>query len=382
MSVTTWQMIAELAEEAGAKYPELVAAQWACESGWGKHTSGKFNFFGIKGKGTKTQTQEWDGAKFITIVDEFKDYASPKECVKDLVEKWYLDYKNYSGVNDAATREDAARELVKQGYATDPQYAEKLIKLMSQNSVPRTPAKTVANSLVKLTDAAKYYKEEAHQKAAWEALEASLTEEQQEAFTKAFRGPQKPPRDPLPDTPNFPLDVTYFYQRDSKTGHGERSCQSSALAMAVEYIDPEILFDDDDYLNKVFKFGDTVSQLAQKAALDSIGIKSQFRMNGSEPDLLNILNKGYPVPIGVLHKGSIFAPSGGGHWITLIGYDDKYFFVHDPFGELDLTNGGYPKAGPADGKCVKYSRQNLMRRWLIASKSDGWLWDLSMNPIK
>lgn len=382
MSVTTWQMIAELAKEAGAKYPELVAAQWACESGWGKHTSGKNNFFGIKGKGTKTQTQEWDGAKFITIVDEFKDYASPAECVTDLVKKWYLDYKDYSGVNDADTREDAARELVKQGYATDPQYAEKLIKLMSQNSVPRTPLKIVPNVHVKLLDAVKYYRAEPHQKEAWEALEASLTEEQREAFTKQFRGPQKPPRAPLPDSPTFPLDVTYFYQRDSKTGHGERSCQSSAIAMAVEYIDPEILFDDDDYLNRVFKFGDTVSQLAQKATLDSIGIKSQFRMNGSESDLVALLDKGYPVPIGVLHKGTIFSPSGGGHWICLIGYDTKHFYVHDPFGELDLQNGGYPKAGPTDGKCVKYSRQNLMRRWLIASKNDGWLWDLSMNPIK
>lgn len=382
MSVTTWQMIAELAKEAGAKFPELVAAQWACESGWGRHESGKNNFFGIKGKGTKTQTQEWDGAKFITIVDEFKDYASPAECVKDLVAKWYLDYKGYSGVNDAPTREDAARELVKQGYATDPLYSEKLIKLMSQNSAPRTEPTKMPTGHVKLLDAIKYYKAEPHQKAAWEALEASLSEEQREAFTKTFRGPQKPPRAPLPDSPKFPLDVTYFYQRDSKTGHGERSCQSSAIAMAVEYIDPEILFDDDDYLKKVFKFGDTVSQLAQKAALDSIGIKNQFRMNGSEPDLLSILNKGYPVPIGILHKGTIFSPSGGGHWITLIGYDSAYFYVHDPFGELNLIDGGYPKIGPTDGKCVKYSRQNLMRRWLIASKNDGWLWDLSMNKIK
>ncbi|MFZ9342013.1 MAG: glucosaminidase domain-containing protein [Candidatus Nanopelagicaceae bacterium] len=375
-------MIAELAKKAGAKYPELVAAQWACESGWGLHTSGKNNFFGIKGTGTKHKTQEWDGAKFITIVDEFKDYSSPEECVTDLVDKWYKDYKDYKGVNNAPTREAAAKELVKQGYATDPQYAEKLIKLMSQNSAPRSETKTVTNTLVKLADAAKYYKEEAHQKAAWEALEASLTEEQREAFTKAFRGPQKPARAPLPLKPKFPLDVVYFYQRDSKTGHGERSCQSSAVAMAVEYIDPEIIFDDDEYLNIVFKYGDTVSQIAQKKALDSIGIKNQFRMNGSEQDLINILNKGYPVPIGILHKGSIFAPSGGGHWITLIGYDDKSFYVHDPFGELDVINGGYSKTGPADGKDIKYSRTNLMKRWLIASKSDGWFWDLSSNRIK
>jgi len=81
--------------------------------------------------------------------------------------------------------------------------------------------------------------------------------------------------------------------------------------MAIEYIDPEIIFDDDEYLKKVFKYGDTVSQIAQKKALDSLGLKNQFKMNGSEQDLIKILDKGYPVPIGILHKGSIFAPSGG-----------------------------------------------------------------------
>ena len=36
-----------MATNAGAKYPQLVAAQWALESAWGEHTSGENNFFGI-----------------------------------------------------------------------------------------------------------------------------------------------------------------------------------------------------------------------------------------------------------------------------------------------------------------------------------------------
>jgi hypothetical protein len=379
--VTSWHYICELAAKAGARYPELVAAQWALESGWGLHQSAKFNFFGIKGPGTKHETQEWNGVKFITIVDEFKDYSSPEECVNDLVEKWYKDYKGYSGVNDTSSREEAARELVKQGYATDPKYAEKLIDLMNRNAVPVPAAKPVSE-YVTLPNAVKYNKGLKHQEDAWKLLDGLLTDEQRTAFTKAYRGPQKPPRPPLPATPKFPLDVAYFYQRDSRTGHGERSCQSSAIAMAVEYINPELIYDDDEYLKIVFKYGDTVSQIAQKKALDSLGVKNQFRMNGSESDLISILSKGYPVPIGILHKGRLNAPSGGGHWITLIGYDTAHFFVHDPFGELDLVNGGYPKAGPKDGKCVKYTRTNLMKRWLIASKADGWLWDLSANKIE
>ena len=112
-----------------------------------------------------------------------------------------------------------------------------------------------------------------------------------------------------------------------------------------------------------------------------MSIKNQFRMNGREQDLIDLLDKGYPVPIGILHKGSIEAPSGGGHWITLIGYNETEFIAHDPFGCLSLNEGAYLRDWPEDGKNVMYSRKLLMKRWLIADDSDGWLWDLSDNKI-
>jgi len=131
---TSWKEIESLAKEAGAKYPELVAAQWALESAHGTSVSGKNNFFGIKGKGTRHETQEWDGKKFITIVDEFQDFSDPRECVEYLVDRWYKDFRSYKGVNNASSRDEAAKELVKQGYATDPSYASKLIRLMGEHS--------------------------------------------------------------------------------------------------------------------------------------------------------------------------------------------------------------------------------------------------------
>lgn len=233
--------------------------------------------------------------------------------------------------------------------------------------------------LVNLIDAAKYHRGEVHQNDAWLALDNTLTQAQRELFTRLYRRSQVRPKG---NTKDLPLDVEYFYQRDSKTGHGERSCQSSAIAMAVDYMSPGFIYDDDEYLNIVLNFGDTVSQLAHKSALDSIGIKNQFRMNGKRSDLLDLLIRGYPVPIGVLHKGTYDKPSGGGHWITLIGVNEDNFIVHDPFGEMDVINGGYLKTGPTDGKNVQYSKDLLMSRWLIASDCDGWLWDLSMNPLR
>ena len=130
----SWEGIYEAARIAGAKFPECVAAQWALESAWGKCTSGKNNYFGIKGSGTKKETWEDYGNGSVTVVAEFKDFDTIQDCINDLVSKWYLDYKGYKGVNRAETRDECARLLKAEGYATDPQYPEKLINLMNSYS--------------------------------------------------------------------------------------------------------------------------------------------------------------------------------------------------------------------------------------------------------
>jgi len=131
----SWQGIYNCAKEAGAKFPEVVAAQWALESAWGKHTSGKNNFFGIKGEGTVKTTWEDYGNGPVTIEAEFKDYDTPYDCVNDLVTKWYKDYKMFSGVNRATSAENCAHLLKAEGYATDPIYASKLIDIMERKHI-------------------------------------------------------------------------------------------------------------------------------------------------------------------------------------------------------------------------------------------------------
>jgi hypothetical protein len=140
----SWATIRELAAKAGAKHPDLVAAQWALESDWGTVMSGRNNPFGLKGKGTVKRTTEVTNGAEVPVDDEFKDFASIKAAVEHLVSRWYKDFtapggKEYQGVNRAASRDEAARLLVKEGYATDPDYAKKLIKLMDGNA-PARPA--------------------------------------------------------------------------------------------------------------------------------------------------------------------------------------------------------------------------------------------------
>ena len=127
-----WNAVVDAAKEAGAKYPEVVAAQWALESSWGKHTSGIHNYFGLKGSGTNVNTTEFINGKWITIKAGFLDFPNLKTCVCYLVDRWYKDYSRYQGVNRAKSRNECARLLVKEGYATDPDYATKLIQIMDR----------------------------------------------------------------------------------------------------------------------------------------------------------------------------------------------------------------------------------------------------------
>jgi hypothetical protein len=87
------------------------------------------------------------------------------------------------------------------------------------------------------------------------------------------------------------------------------------------------------------------------------------------------IDAGVPVPIGILHKGPATAPSGSGHWICIIGYDDstKKFTVHDPWGEIDHKTGTYIST---NGKNLEYSYNLLKSRWTIEDANSGWFIDL------
>jgi len=130
--LNTWEGVYTAAKKAGAKFPECVSAQWALESGWGAHASGKNNFFGLKGAGSTVSTQEFINGQWITIKTGFIDFPDLQTCVCYLVDRWYKNFKEFKGVNKATSRNECARLLVQEGYATDPDYSTKLIQLMDR----------------------------------------------------------------------------------------------------------------------------------------------------------------------------------------------------------------------------------------------------------
>ena len=136
----SWAGISSHARRVGARFPELVAAQWALESGFGRHFSGEWNAFGLKGSGSTVSTKEFYDGQWVTIKAGFIDFPSLAACVEHLVTRWYKDYKQFKGVNNAPNRYTAARMLKEQGYATDPAYPAKLSKLMKQYAPESTQA--------------------------------------------------------------------------------------------------------------------------------------------------------------------------------------------------------------------------------------------------
>lgn len=172
------------------------------------------------------------------------------------------------------------------------------------------------------------------------------------------------------------LNVPYFSQRDSATAHAHRMCFSSSNASCAEFLKPGCLGGgpnaDDVLLKRVLSYGDTTNSTAQVRALADLGIHAVFRQNLKRQDVVDQLRKGIPVPVGILHKGPISAPTGGGHWIVIIGVDleSGHYIVNDPYGDCDLLYGGYP--GSINGARLRYSFRNLEPRWMVEGNGTGW----------
>jgi len=140
------QKVASLAvddwKKTGVILPSVTVAQAILESGWGRSTlTIKGNaLFGIKagadwpGKRLSLKTWEVYDGKRVDIVDAFRAYGSWEESVAD--HSAFLGglprYKNIVGKTDA---EEVCRLLQQDGYATAPNYADTLIKLIRQHDL-------------------------------------------------------------------------------------------------------------------------------------------------------------------------------------------------------------------------------------------------------
>jgi len=165
------------------------------------------------------------------------------------------------------------------------------------------------------------------------------------------------------------LKVPYEYQNDNVSGTGYRECFSSSCAMIARYHGK--VKSDDEYNKVRAKYGDTTDAQAQVLALRALGLTNSRFVTNCAPGLLEAeIRAGRPVAVGWLHHGPYNAPTGGGHWSVIIGFDPDYWILNDPNGEADLINGGY--VNHTKGAGIKYSRKRWDRRWEVDGASTGW----------
>lgn len=119
----------------------FTAAQAALESGWGARAPG-FNLFGIKadkawrGPTVDVPTHEVIKGKRVAMVDKFRAYPDWAASMVDHADFFHRNPR-YSKCFAEKTGEGWARAVAAAGYATDPDYASKLISTMRARNLGR-----------------------------------------------------------------------------------------------------------------------------------------------------------------------------------------------------------------------------------------------------
>ncbi|WP_461481181.1 flagellar assembly peptidoglycan hydrolase FlgJ [Porticoccus sp.] len=143
--VAQLQGVAAEVSEASGIPAELMLAQAVLETGWGRHQMttaeghNSYNLFGIKagdswqGKTVAVGTHEVIDGQRRRMQTEFRVYDSYRQAFGDYAEL-IRSQPRYRAVLEAPDAERAAQALQRGGYATDPEYADKLIALIRQGN--------------------------------------------------------------------------------------------------------------------------------------------------------------------------------------------------------------------------------------------------------
>lgn len=117
--------------------PSVTAAQAAIESGWGTSglTAEANNLFGIKGRYNGQYviypTQEWINGHYVTINAEFRKYPNWATSVEDHG-NFFTDNPRYHNLLGLTDYKQVANLVQQDGYATDPNYAATIIRVIEQ----------------------------------------------------------------------------------------------------------------------------------------------------------------------------------------------------------------------------------------------------------
>ena len=133
----------EAAKELGVD-PNVLISQAALETGWGRHViknpdgSSSFNFFNIKahngwsGETAEVSTIEYRDGVAQREIASFRSYNSPQESFEDYV-NFLKDNPRYrEALSNTSDPEAFVRSLHGAGYATDPEYSNKILSIYAR----------------------------------------------------------------------------------------------------------------------------------------------------------------------------------------------------------------------------------------------------------
>lgn len=139
------QHIYPLAREAGEKLgldPKVLVAQTALETGWGKYMvskqdgSSSFNLFNIKadqrwkGSAAEVSTLEYRNGQAKQERWPFRAYSSLEESMQDYINFLRSNPRYDQALKTTHNSQAYIQNLQQAGYATDPNYAKKIINIM------------------------------------------------------------------------------------------------------------------------------------------------------------------------------------------------------------------------------------------------------------
>ena len=109
--------------------PQAISiAQSALETGWGRHVKGNA-YFGVKGAGQDFMTHEYVDGVRVSVRDSFREYKSMEDSWMDYG-KLLGKHPRYALIHERDTIEGKVREIHAAGYATDPEYANKVLSII------------------------------------------------------------------------------------------------------------------------------------------------------------------------------------------------------------------------------------------------------------
>lgn len=157
--VTQLRPFAEQAAKELGVEPRVIMAQAALETGWGRsliknsNGSNSFNVFNIKadkswqGRQAQVPTLEFEDGIAKKVNAGFRSYTSFEQSFQDYVSFIKSNPRYHNALKQVGNAERYMHELQRAGYATDPNYANKVMNIYRGNTLDGFETDSVASLL-------------------------------------------------------------------------------------------------------------------------------------------------------------------------------------------------------------------------------------------